>query len=60
MQKIDKLKKQVAKQKTTISDKDKTILKQGKVYKEIRTVRDKLKVSEKDRIEQERMVRELK
>ncbi len=43
---MDKLRKQVSKMKTQISDKDKTIAKHKTLYKELRTLRDKNKTHE--------------
>ena len=41
-------------------EKDKTLAKQRNVYKEIRTVRDKLRDSERARLSQDHAIRELK
>ena len=57
---IARLKKQNSKLKTKIVEKDKTISKQKNVYTEMRTIRDKFRVSEKEGIEQEKVIRELK
>ena len=47
---IDKLKRKMAKMKTAMSEKDKTIAKQRNVFRDMRTLREKHKYSEKERL----------
>ena len=46
--------------KTVMSEKDKTITKQKNVYKEMRLLREKHKYSEKERLQQDTVIRDLK
>ena len=57
---IEKLRKQVAKLKTSVTEKDKAIGKQKTLYKDLRTIRDKNKEHEKQTQVQEQQIRDLK